>query len=303
MANDPATGRGSPALSIIVPAHNEASRGFSVLATIEAAAEELNALVIVVCNGCTDDTLAVARTARRVEVAEIPEASKAAALNVGDELAGAVFPRLYLDADVCITVDALAKVAASLRGPDGAIAGPTTSYLLDGAPWLVRRYYDALAEIPFLARLSSDLMIGRGLYAVNAAGRARFERFPALTADDGFIDRLFDPNEKRVVSDAVAGVPVPGTVKGFFRAKTRAAAGTKELVSWLQVHRPDRLAVADTLPDPRLSLARRVQHHLNRGGLLSSRRASAIVDLVVYLLVEAVARTRVTLAAQHGPWR
>jgi glycosyltransferase involved in cell wall biosynthesis len=303
MTKEPTTEHGAHALSIIVPAHNEASRGFSVLETLEEAAERLNALVIVVCNGCSDNTAAVARRYRGIEVAELATASKSGALNAGDELAGAVFPRLYLDADVRISVDALSEIAAVLDRPSAGIAGPARTYLLDDAPWLVRRYYAALAEVPFLVRLSSELMIGRGLYAVNAAGRARFDRFPSMTADDGFIDRLFDPDEKHIVAGAEAGIPVPESIQGFFRAKTRGAAGTKELASWIAVHRPDRLVVADTLPDPRLSVSRRIQHHLNRGGLLSSRRPAAVIDLAVYLLVEVVTRTRLSLAAPRGPWR
>lgn len=292
-----------PAFSIIVPAHNEAARGFEVLATIGAAAQRFDALVIVVCNGCTDDTADVARRTPGVEVVELANPGKAAALNAGDELAGEVFPRLYLDADVRISVEALGEIAASLASPDAAISGPARTYLLDDAPWLVRRYYAALAEVPFLVRLSSDLMVGRGLYAVNAAGRQKFDQFPSLTADDGFIDRLFEHDEKHVVAGALAGIPVPESVEEFFRAKVRAAAGTKELAGWLKVHRPDRLVVGGTLPDPSLSIVNRIGHHLQRGGLLSSKRPTAIVDLVVYFVVEAVTRTRLSLAAQRGPWR
>src|ERR1019366_4385014 len=158
MTVEPDSARLPPALSIIVPAHNAATRGFRVLPTIEAAAAQLNALVIVVCNGCTDDTAAVARRSTSVEVVELSNAGKAAALNAGDEIAGEVFPRLYLDADVRITVQALGDIAASLDTPDDAIASPARTYMVEGAPWLVRRYYAALAEIPFLVQLSSKLM-------------------------------------------------------------------------------------------------------------------------------------------------
>lgn len=288
---------------IIVPAHNEATRGFRVLATLVEAAAQLHARVIVVCNGCDDDTAAVARRAKGVEVLELSLASKAAALNAGDELAGDVFPRLYLDADVRISIAALGAIADSLRVIEPVIAGPTRTYLLESAPWLVRRYYAALAEIPFLVRLSADLMVGRGLYGVNAAGRSKFDHFPSMTADDGFIDRLFEPDEKHVVQSADAGIPVPTSMEDFFRAKVRAAAGTKELTSYLSVHRPDRLAAPGALPDPRLSVVQRIQHHLRRGGLLSSKRPMAIVDLLVYFTVEAVTRTRLSVAAPRGPWR
>ena len=99
-------------ISVVIPAHNEeaviASTLRSVLEGLEQGAE-----VLVVCNGCSDDTAAVAGTfGLPVRVLEIEPASKVAALNAGDEVA-AGYPRIYLDADV--TLDGPAPPPTSPR--------------------------------------------------------------------------------------------------------------------------------------------------------------------------------------------
>ena len=71
--------------SIIIPAHNEqavVARGIQALAR-DAGADSYQ--VIVVANGCSDDTAGVARRAwDRVDVVETDIPSKSNALNLGD---------------------------------------------------------------------------------------------------------------------------------------------------------------------------------------------------------------------------
>lgn len=73
-----------PTITVICPVHNEAvairERVRNLLAT-DYPVERLQ--VLVVGDGCTDDTLQQAQAAGRVEVIELPRAGKAAALNAG----------------------------------------------------------------------------------------------------------------------------------------------------------------------------------------------------------------------------
>ncbi|MCX6502428.1 MAG: glycosyltransferase family 2 protein [Microbacterium sp.] len=98
-----------PAASVVIPAHDEAgviSRTLEPLAEL-AAAGRLE--VVVVCNGCHDDTAARARSYAGVQVIETDAASKTTALNLGDECA-TVWPRFYLDADIVVPPHALVPV-------------------------------------------------------------------------------------------------------------------------------------------------------------------------------------------------
>jgi glycosyltransferase involved in cell wall biosynthesis len=79
--------------SVIIPACNEASViGRCVDALLQGAP---GIEVVVVCNGCTDDTALVAREqgVGNVTVVETPVGSKIAALNLGDGIA-TKFPAL-----------------------------------------------------------------------------------------------------------------------------------------------------------------------------------------------------------------
>ena len=72
-------------ISVIIPAHNEE---VVITRCLQALLEDapIDAMeVFVVCNGCTDRTAELARAqGYPVQVIEIPEASKVAALNAGD---------------------------------------------------------------------------------------------------------------------------------------------------------------------------------------------------------------------------
>ena len=97
--------------------------------------------VVVVCNGCTDRTAAIARSfGPPVKVLEIEQASKVAALNAGDEVA-AGYPRIYLDADVAFDGRSAAGVADALRRPGALAAEPDVVIDTRGSSLVVRAYY------------------------------------------------------------------------------------------------------------------------------------------------------------------
>jgi hypothetical protein len=100
-------------------------------------------------------------------------------------------------------------------------------------------------------------MIGSGVYALSEDGRARFDRFPDLISDDGFVRRQFAPDERTSVEDACFTIRVPETLSGVVRIKTRSQKGALQLERAFPEladndHRDYRGALAAILRQPRL---------------------------------------------------
>jgi glycosyltransferase involved in cell wall biosynthesis len=177
--------------------------------------------VVVVCNGCTDNTADIARhfgpTARVIE-SEV--ASKTHALNLGDQIARA-FPRIYIDADIVITVDSIQALTRRLERGDVLAVAPTPDINLTGCSWLVRKYYDIRSRLPS----SREGIGGSGVYALSEEGRKRFTRFPDLIADDIYVRLQFTPDERETVPSAKSIVFPPRTISQLIAVRTRAYTG------------------------------------------------------------------------------
>jgi GT2 family glycosyltransferase len=216
----PSTSVEMPPASVIVPAHDEATVIARTLAPLAQLAADGSLEVIVVCNGCSDDTATRARAFAGVTVLETDEASKVAALNLGDAHATR-WPRVYLDADIRVPAEALAPVIRSLA--DGvALAGrPTFSVDVAHATPLVRAYQRARARMPSMSRA----LWGAGVYALSREGHARLGSFPDVIADDLYVDRLFTVAEKTFPDTAPVSVASPRTTEALLGVLTRARRG------------------------------------------------------------------------------
>jgi glycosyltransferase involved in cell wall biosynthesis len=213
-----------PLGSVVIPAHNESTgigRCLDALFAGGVAPGELD--VVVVCNGCADDTAAVARTSGHpVRVIELEAASKPAALRVGDEAALAL-PRIYLDADVVLQASAARAVLKRLRA--GAVAArPPIRYASSASSAPVRSYYRARSRVPAL--LGS--LWGAGVYGLSEAGRSRFDAFPDVVADDLWVDRQFAPSEIEIVDCPPVVVAVPRRARDLLRVLRRTYRGKAE---------------------------------------------------------------------------
>lgn len=209
---------------IIIPAHNEASViERSLQSLIEQARSEDQ--IIVSCNGCTDDTVQIARRFEpRVTVLDSPIPSKTCALNFGEQSA-TTFPRIYMDADIILGEGALQKIEQALS-PGGLLAvSPEPSMDLDEASWGVRAYYDIWLSMPYCQKG----MLGAGVYALSEEGRKRFDSFPQLIADDGYVRALFKEYERGKVKGAKATVKAPASLHWLIKIKTRSRLGAMEL--------------------------------------------------------------------------
>ncbi len=166
-----------PIASVIIPAHNEELViGRLLRGLIGDQPGRLE--IIVVCNGCTDGTAAVAAAhGPGVQVIELAEPSKRAALVLGDAEA-TVFPRLFVDADVELSAESVDRLVSALSNDGVLAAAPERTIPRDGVSPLVRWYYDVWEQLPQVR----GGLFGRGVIALSEAGNERVRRLPG---DDG----------------------------------------------------------------------------------------------------------------------
>ncbi|MFF4880311.1 MULTISPECIES: glycosyltransferase [unclassified Micromonospora] len=209
--------------SIVIAAHNERAVIGRCLDALLAEAAPGEFEVTVVANGCTDETAAIAAARPGVRVVELAEAGKPAALNAGDD-ATRGFPRIYLDADIVLSTQGVRAVAAALDGPHLA-ATVRRELDLTGRPTLVRAYFSVHHRLPVFR----DGLFGRGVIGLSEAGRHRFDRFPALVADDLFLDSLFGAAEKRQVDTVSSRVATPRRTGDLVRRLSRVRRGNSAM--------------------------------------------------------------------------
>lgn len=215
-----------PDISVVVPAHNEESVISRTLTALVSDARPGEAEIIVVCNGCTDATPEVVRQLAMpgVTLTEIVETSKTTALNVGDGLAGA-FPRFYLDADITVSMSVLRAMADRLRSGELLAVSASTSHVVASGSRAVRSYYAIWSRLP----AASTGLAGTGIIGMSAAGRARFDRWPALLADDKYADSLFAPNESARHGRGLVELAAPTSARALIERRARVHNGNVQV--------------------------------------------------------------------------
>lgn len=217
-------------ITVIIPANNEAAHIGACLSAILSGALVDGAEIIVVANGCTDATAEVAQShvAQAAEagwslvVLDLPQGSKIAALNAGDSAArfGA---RAYLDADVRVDPTLMRALAGVLqRDPPTYASGRLR--LAAAANFATRAYAAIYAQVPFVMHG----VPGAGLFAVNAAGRKRWDKFPDIISDDTFVRLSFAPAERAMV-DAGYDWPLVEGFANLVRVRRRQNAGVSQI--------------------------------------------------------------------------
>jgi glycosyltransferase involved in cell wall biosynthesis len=211
--------------SIIIPAHNEEKVIAVTLAELLPGVILGEIEVIVICNGCSDNTAEiVASLSKNIRCIETPVPSKTNALNLGDAAATG-FPRIYLDADVVLSLQAIREIFHVLNENKFLAAAPEMRMDYQKASWAVRSYYEIWRQLSYV----QEGMIGTGVYALSEAGRKRFDKFPDIIADDGFIRALFFPHERTSIKTCYSLVRAPKNLNGLIKIKTRSRLGGYEL--------------------------------------------------------------------------
>ena len=267
--------------TVVVPAHNESPVIGRLLRQLVPAAWPGEMSVIVVANGCTDDTAAVAASfGPEVRVLSIPVASKHAALAAGDG-AARNFPRVYVDADVELRMADIRALTAALEQPGVLAAAPERVLHQAGRPWPVRWYYDVWTRLPQVRRG----LFGRGVIAVSELGHQRLAGLPPLLADDLAASLSFAPDERSIVTGARVIVHTPQTFADLLRRRVRASASVAQIERTAQA--PGSTA-RTRMPDL-LSIVRRQPHMAPR--------------VALFLLVAVLARLRASRAVARSDYR
>jgi hypothetical protein len=209
----------------VIPAHNEGRVIRRLLEQLINGADPGEMDIIVVANGCTDDTAeAAASFGPAVRVLTLPAACKQDALTAGDR-AAAGFPRIYVDADLELRADDVRALAAALSQPGVLAAAPRRQLVTAGRPWQVRWYYDVWTLLPGVQRG----LWGRGVIAVNEAGHRRLAGLPPLQADDLAASLMFEPHETALVPGARVIIHPPTTFAGLLCRRARCVTGAAQI--------------------------------------------------------------------------
>ncbi|MGJ0429761.1 glycosyltransferase [Methylobacter sp.] len=212
--------------TVIIPANNEEASIINCLNPFARNGSLPTGLqVIVVCNGCADNTATLVKSVHsNIDCIETDIPSKTNALNLGDSLAD-FYPRIYLDADVVLTLDAVNAMVDTLNTERVLATSVEPKTDLSGSSWFVRAFYDIWLKLPYF----KEGMIGSGVYALSEQGRARFSKFPDLIADDGYIRCLFNEQERTVTKGFYSTVKAPKDLMSLIKIKTRSRLGRYEL--------------------------------------------------------------------------
>ena len=268
-------------VSLIIPAHDESAtleRGLRNVLT--QACDDLDIEVIVVANGCTDDTVAIAEglvgefsaAGIDLQVHDDPVAGKTAALNFGDQCArGDVL--FYCDADITMAPGTLRAMTSALQDPDIDLVSASQDYAMPQNR-IVRGWANCYHASPY--QRGDDVV--HGLFGVTRAGRSRFGSFPETMADDRYLSLIFGRHERQRVDDAVIQIHYTESPAELIDQQARWTANNAD------IDRRFPELLADNAP----------AHNANRWPYFE-RPLPTVIDMACYGLVTVSARLRVLM--------
>jgi hypothetical protein len=143
-----------------------------------------------------------------------------------------------------------------------------------------RAYYAIWTKLGY----ATKHVLGAGVYALSEEGRGRFDDFPDVIADDGFVYCLFDDHERVNPPGATFVLRAPRTAGALIRRRIRIVAGNVELGTQLGLRR--------TAPHPNW---REVVRH-------ERRLCFAAPIYVAVNIVAAIAARRRAKTGTDGKW-
>jgi glycosyltransferase involved in cell wall biosynthesis len=251
--------------SIIVPAHNEAS---VIAACLDSLSEQRGVdKIIVACNGCTDNTVAIVKNYPGVLCLDIATPSKVNALNEAEKQVQS-WPVFYIDADTRLSAHAVEKICAAMESGELLLAAPEPVIDTSASSWWVKQYYKVWLSLPYI----QDGVVATCSFVISEQGRKRFKNFPAIINDDGFVRCQFSSAERGNVPGTQVFITAPRELYSLIKIKTRARLGNMQLKLKQLCSRQESKPYSSILVNKLLS--------------------PAFVSVVVYIGITAIIRLR-----------
>jgi len=209
--------------SVVIPVHNEAVMLARTAPALMAATRAHDAEIIYVLNGTTDQSADVIAQVfgENATILILEDASKTHALNAGDAHARH-FPRFYLDADITLHPDALRILAEPLvKGDTDLTAAPILP--ISNGSWAARHVARIWGALPYTRLHAFQCCIG-----LSHAGRARWQDWPDMIADDLFAASCIPDDRKRLCDAVQTEMPVPGSLGAWVGVRARWIRGQRE---------------------------------------------------------------------------
>ena len=218
--------------SVLIPAHNEAEYLPACLdALLASDPAEGSVEVVIIANGCTDNTVEIANGYRSQALAkgwgwtvlDLAEGGKLNAWNAG-EMAAQGQVLIYLDADVLVSPPLVGQIAGALSVEAPRYASGRANVTVSNDDALTRHYTRFWLTTPFMVHG----VPGFGVFAMNRAGRARWGDWPDIISDDTFARLNFTP-EERLSVPATYDWPMIEGFRRLVQVRRRQDIGVAEI--------------------------------------------------------------------------
>lgn len=218
-------------VSVLIPAHNEVSYLPACLDALLASDTQACIEVIVIANGCTDNTAQIAKDyAAQAEVKgwgwtvlDLAQGGKLNAWNAGEERAQGE-TLIYLDADVLVSPSLIGQIAEALDTYAPRYASGRPNVTVSGGDALTRHYTRFWLTTPFMVHG----VPGFGVFAMNRQARARWGDWPDIISDDTFARLHFTPEERLSVPASYEWPMIEG-FKRLVQVRRRQDLGVAEI--------------------------------------------------------------------------
>lgn len=222
-------------ISIIIPAYNEASLLVGTLNHILEDDVLLNCEIIVVCNGCSDNSAEIInsfaannsetldRKSIDLKLLNENKPSKTNALNVG--ISASIFNiKVLLDADIKVSGHCIKALVDALDTKGLMAMSPRVIFDTARSSNLVKKYY----KVEQHSKYNQELRLSN-VIALSEQGIILLGQFPDVIADDEYLRRQFNNKQYSVLSSESFIFEAPKDLKNLINVLSRVERGNLQL--------------------------------------------------------------------------